>query len=50
MKPDSEALVVIERFLEEFDKIVLHDPEIGHHFNRLDLDQRINGVVTIARS
>lgn len=41
MKPDIETRADIERLLEEFYKIVPHDPEIGHHFDGLDLEHHL---------
>ena len=41
MKPDIESRADIERLLDEFYKIVIHDPEIGHHFDELDLEHHI---------
>ena len=41
MKPDIETRADIERLLDEFYKIVIHDPEIGHHFNDLDLEHHL---------
>ena len=41
MKPDIESRADIERLLHEFYEIVPHDPEIGHHFDGLDLEHHI---------
>ena len=41
MKPDIETRADIERLLDEFYKIVIHDPEIGHHFDELDLEHHL---------
>ena len=38
MKPDIETRADIEHLLEEFYKFVIHDPQIGHHFDQLDLE------------
>lgn len=37
MKRDIETRADIEHLLTEFYKIVIYDPEIGHHFDDLDL-------------
>ena len=41
MKPDIESRADIERLLDEFYKIVIHDPEIGHHFDSLNLEHHL---------
>ena len=38
---DIESRIDIERLLHEFYKIVPNDPEIGHHFEELDLEHHI---------
>jgi len=38
MNRDIETRADIDRLLVEFYKVIVHDPEIGHHFDQLDLD------------
>lgn len=37
MHRDIESRADIDRLLVEFYKVIVHDPEIGHHFDELDL-------------
>ena len=39
MKSDIESRADIERLLDEFYKVAIHDPKIGNHFDELDLEQ-----------
>lgn len=39
--PDLETRADIDHLIVEFYKVVIHDPEIGHHFDGLDLDLHI---------
>lgn len=41
MKPDLETRADIDHLIVEFYKVVIHDPEIGHHFDGLDLAAHI---------
>ena len=41
MKSDIEFRADIERLLDEFYKIAIHDPKIGHHFDELNLEQHL---------
>jgi hemoglobin len=41
MTRDLETRADIDRLLIEFYKVVIHDPEIGHHFDQLDLDHHL---------
>lgn len=41
MRQDIETRADIERLLERFYEIVVHDPEIGHHFDELDLEHHL---------
>lgn len=41
MKRDIESRADIERLLVEFYKVIPFDPEIGHHFDGLDLAEHI---------
>ena len=38
---DIETRADIDRLLVEFYKVVMHDPEIGHHFDQLDLEHHL---------
>ena len=41
MKSDIESRADIERLLDAFYKVAIHDPKIGHHFHELDLEQHL---------
>jgi hemoglobin len=41
MKGDIETRADIDLLLVEFYKVIIHDPEIGHHFDELDLDHHL---------
>jgi hemoglobin len=41
MKRDIETRADIDRLLVEFYKVVMHDEEIGHHFDDLDLKSHL---------
>ena len=41
MRGDIETRADIDRLLVEFYKVVIHDAEIGHHFDQLDLDHHL---------
>jgi len=41
MNRDIETRADIDRLLVEFYKVIVHDPEIGHHFDQLDLDHHL---------
>jgi hemoglobin len=41
MISDLETRSDIDRLLIEFYKVVMHDAEIGHHFDELDLDHHL---------
>ncbi|MEO5860263.1 MAG: group III truncated hemoglobin [Pyrinomonadaceae bacterium] len=41
MKADLASRADIDRLLVEFYKVVIHDAEIGHHFDKLDLDHHL---------
>ena len=38
---DIETRADIDRLLVEFYKVVMHDAEIGHHFDELDLEHHL---------
>jgi hemoglobin len=41
MNRDIETRADIDRLLVEFYKVIVHDPEIGHHFDQLDLEHHL---------
>jgi hemoglobin len=41
MRGDIETRSDIDRLLVEFYKVIPSDPEIGHHFDELDLDHHL---------
>lgn len=41
MKSDLATRSDIDHLIVEFYKVVIHDPEIGHHFDGLDLAQHL---------
>lgn len=40
-KPELETRADIDKLIVEFYKVVIYDPEIGHHFDGLDLARHI---------
>ncbi|MEQ1762771.1 MAG: group III truncated hemoglobin [Pyrinomonadaceae bacterium] len=41
MSSDIETRADIDRLLVEFYKVIIYDPEIGHHFDELDLEHHL---------
>ena len=45
MKRDIQTRADIELLLDEFYKVAMHDAEIGHHFDELDLEAHLPIIV-----